>query len=67
MKPPCGKVCPDRFAGCHASCERWAAWETERNAEYKKRLAENITKAYQHEQKLKYERAEARRKRSRKE
>ena len=33
-KPPCGKVCADRSAGCQAFCERWKEYEVERAAWY---------------------------------
>ena len=36
-KPPCGKNCPDRKAGCACNCEKWAAYLAERNAEYERR------------------------------
>lgn len=28
MKPPCGKVCPDRTIECKITCEKWAEYET---------------------------------------
>ena len=36
-KPPCGKDCPDRKAGCAINCEKWKAYLVERNANYEKR------------------------------
>ena len=36
-KPPCGKICADRSAGCQASCERWKAYEAERAAYYEEK------------------------------
>ena len=33
--PPCerdGAKCPDRGTGCHATCEKYAAWAAERKA-----------------------------------
>lgn len=39
---PCVRDCPNRSAGCHATCERRAAWvakrETEKAQERKKKL-----------------------------
>lgn len=35
--PPCGKKCPDRYAGCAVTCERWKAYLEERNANYELR------------------------------
>ena len=32
-KPPC-KACPDRRAGCHGKCEKWAAYK-QADAEWK--------------------------------
>ena len=32
---PCYK-CPDRWAECHAHCEKWLVYEKERNAEYER-------------------------------
>ena len=34
---PCAKDCPDRKAGCSASCEAWKAVKSERLNGYKKR------------------------------
>lgn len=65
VNQPCAKDCPDRKAGCHASCERWAAYEKERNEEYKKRLLETVVKAYRHDRKIKHDHLE-RHKRGRK-
>lgn len=36
MMPPC-KDCPDRWAECHANCEKWAKYEEARNAAYKEK------------------------------
>ena len=36
MRAP-GKYCPDRWAECHANCEKWAEYEKKRDAFYKKR------------------------------
>ena len=36
-KPPCGKSCPDRAAGCSVTCEKWRAYLEERNANYAER------------------------------
>ncbi len=30
--PPCGKECPERDAGCHARCEKYAAYRAELDA-----------------------------------
>lgn len=35
MEHPCYK-CPDRNAECHATCEKWRAYEVERNKEYER-------------------------------
>ena len=40
-KPPCGKDCPDRKAGCLVNCQKWHDYVAERNANYEKRLAES--------------------------
>lgn len=32
MRAPC-KDCPDRWAECHANCEKWAEYEKKRDAE----------------------------------
>lgn len=37
-KPPCGKKCPDRAAGCATVCEKWKAYIEERNANYARRV-----------------------------
>lgn len=34
-KVPCFG-CPDRWAECHSHCEKYKAYETERNAEYER-------------------------------
>ena len=39
-KPPCGKECPDRKAGCAVTCVKWRAYLKERNAFYEKRREE---------------------------
>ena len=39
LKPPCEKDCPDRKAGCGATCASWKEYEAKRNAEYKRREA----------------------------
>lgn len=39
-KPPCGKVCAERSAGCQATCERWKEYEAERAEWYKKQAQE---------------------------
>ena len=36
MNHPCRQDCPDRNAECHAICEKWKAYETERNREYER-------------------------------
>lgn len=40
--PPCGVRCDRREVGCHGSCEAWARYEAQRNAEY-----ERVAKAVQ--------------------
>lgn len=37
VKPPCGKSCPRRTAGCHASCQKWDAYVSERDKDYENR------------------------------
>lgn len=39
-KPPCGKDCPERKAGCAVSCEKWRAYVKERNENYENRREE---------------------------
>ena len=34
---PCPRDCPERKAGCGATCERWQAYVKQRNAEYDER------------------------------
>ncbi len=36
---PC-KGCEDRYAECHAHCEKWAEYEEKRNEMYKERRTE---------------------------
>lgn len=38
MKQPCERDCPDRSAGCGATCEKWQAYVKERNAGYEERV-----------------------------
>lgn len=38
MKQPCERDCPDRKAGCGATCEKWQAYVKERDAEYERRV-----------------------------
>lgn len=38
MKQPCERDCPDRSAGCGATCEKWQAYVKERNVEYEERV-----------------------------
>ena len=46
---PC-KGCTDRFAGCHASCERYKEWQTlhsnELDAEKKARIGDRTANSY---------------------
>lgn len=28
---PCSRDCPDRSAGCHGTCEKYAEWSAEHN------------------------------------
>ena len=37
---PCKKDCPDRTAGCGATCDEWQKYVKNRNAEYEQRLKE---------------------------
>lgn len=54
--PPCNK-CPDRHAGCHAECEKYAAFakerEAERQIEFQKRSVEARLDGYAIEQAIK--------------
>ena len=34
---PCKKDCPDRTAGCGATCDEWQKYVKERNADYEQR------------------------------
>lgn len=65
MQVPCGKDCPDRAAGCHAACERWAVYEKERNAAYEEKLLNITTREYYHDQKIKRAHYECYKRRSR--
>lgn len=38
--------CPERYPGCGATCEKWAAYVVERDAEYIKRHRENAEKRH---------------------
>lgn len=38
---PCVKDCADRCAGCHASCEKYLAYERKKQAEYAERARES--------------------------
>lgn len=40
MRPPC-KDCPDRWAECHANCEKWAEYEEARREYYKQKTAKD--------------------------
>lgn len=51
MKNPCYNEatktdCPDRHSGCGATCEKWAAYVVERDAEYDKRHREAAEQRY---------------------
>ena len=37
MKQPCEKDCPDRKAGCGATCPKWEKYVKWRNAQYEER------------------------------
>ena len=37
IEQPCPRDCPERKAGCGATCERWQAYVKKRNAEYEER------------------------------
>lgn len=52
-KSPCGKNCPDRVVGCHITCEKWAAYEKERNAEYDERAKQRTFNDYFAKQSIK--------------
>jgi len=43
---PCAKDCPERAAGCHGKCERYAAFRQEREAVYKAREARQEVRDY---------------------
>ena len=34
VRPPCGKSCAQRAVGCHAACDKWAEYVTQREADY---------------------------------
>lgn len=40
MKPPCGKVCPERAPGCHGKCEKYQAFRQGIEAERSQRIAD---------------------------
>lgn len=52
-----GIGCPDRCAGCAASCEKWAAYESKRNMEYRQKLESGETDAYMIERRQKVRKA----------
>ena len=37
MIQPCRQDCPDRSATCHSTCEKWAAFEAAKKADYEQR------------------------------
>ena len=37
VKPPCGKVCPDRTVTCKLTCEKWKVYEAAKREEYAQR------------------------------
>lgn len=45
VKPPCGKVCPDRTITCKQTCEKWKAFEAAKREEYARRKVENESRA----------------------
>lgn len=61
MKVPCSG-CDDRHAGCHAECERYSAWSSERREakqrDYESRVAERY--AIERDKKIKGERLRSR-------
>lgn len=65
-KPPCGKVCADRAAGCQAFCERWKAYEAERAEFYAEKQKLQAIIGIDTEMKLRQHERIARRKRDRK-
>lgn len=40
VKPPCGKHCAERSAGCHGKCERYREYKTKCDAERAERERE---------------------------
>lgn len=38
VRPPCGKSCAQRAVGCHAACDKWAEYVTQREADYAHRV-----------------------------
>lgn len=48
MKPPC-KGCPERAAGCAASCEKWAEYVAERDKVYQKKVWYSEIAGYTHD------------------
>lgn len=45
-KPPCGKECPERDAGCHARCEKYAEFRAALDAERPAVYSENDYAGY---------------------
>ena len=41
MKQPCERDCPDRSAGCGATCEKWQKYVEWRNAQYAERVQQH--------------------------
>lgn len=45
-KSPCNRKCPERAAGCHAGCPRYAEWSEKHAAELAARNAEDPVLSY---------------------
>ena len=48
MKNPCWD-CPDRKCGCHADCERYTQWSSERRAAIEKDHDAREARRYEHD------------------
>lgn len=48
---PCGR-CDERRVGCHAKCERYLTWSTERRAAKEKDRDNRIAERYNHDKRI---------------
>ena len=48
IKNPCVRDCPDRHGGCHATCEKYAAYESAKQEVYKQRDIERDKRIENH-------------------